>query len=437
MIVKAFKYKSGPKSAQRLNLHLWNEKDQRVELFETKNLYVPDSEAGMRVMRCLQQGSKNAEIVFWHIVISPITTLNAIDRARVVNLVVSEFRAETHPLMVWSHNEKPRARQGGGANHLHFVLGHICSVTLRALDMRNYLLRLQKIMAIAAYDIEGMTALTPFHRSIAAYLIKDGRGEVAAWLTDLAAAAPSRRHPRMTDAMRRSAAAVNFALPSFQAELERLWVTDASEEALTDFLSSAGVSARRGDRSPHAILLYRGDLLVGVMNSILRRPSFPVYEEAMLRFPGLFNKPRITVDAPRTSSRHSREAATLRQEKTERLGAVLRDVRRKVLHLTYPRAKPLHETLGAETERIAALKKFTRGIAILEKSIDLLWKDNHWLSAPIEALLEHSKRLVMYDKPSLAAKPSTQEKVQAPPGNEDLASAQDEDEMTVGQLLRP
>src|SRR5260370_21963989 len=157
MIAKAFKYKSGSKSAQRLKQHLWKDEGQRVELFETRNLYVPDSEAGMRVMRCIQQGSKNAEIVFWHIIISPVTTVNEADRACVVNLVIAELRAEAHPLMVWSHNEKPRARQGGGGNHTHMVLGHISPVTFRALDMRNYVQRLQKVMAVAAFEIEGKT----------------------------------------------------------------------------------------------------------------------------------------------------------------------------------------------------------------------------------------------------------------------------------------
>ena len=79
MIIKAFKYGSGKESARRLNRHLWKQEDQRVEWSETRNLYVRDTEAGMRVMRRLQGGSL-AKIVFWHIVISPRTMLNEIDR---------------------------------------------------------------------------------------------------------------------------------------------------------------------------------------------------------------------------------------------------------------------------------------------------------------------------------------------------------------------
>ena len=64
MIIKAFKYKSGKEGARRLNRHLWKQEGQRVEWSEMRNLYVRDTEAGMRVMRCLKEGSK-AEIVFW------------------------------------------------------------------------------------------------------------------------------------------------------------------------------------------------------------------------------------------------------------------------------------------------------------------------------------------------------------------------------------
>src|SRR4051794_14421460 len=188
MIIKAFKYKSGKEGARRLNRHLWKQEGQRVEWSEMRNLYVRDTEAGMRVMRCLKEGSK-AEIVFWHIVISPRTKLNGLDRKRVVDLVIAALRADTHPLMVLSHLDKLRARRGGAADHLHLVLGHVCPITSRALDMRNHVQRLQKAMAIAAFEIESTIALGPFHPAIATHLIKEGRGDVAAWLTDLAATA--------------------------------------------------------------------------------------------------------------------------------------------------------------------------------------------------------------------------------------------------------
>ena len=390
MIIKAFKYKSGKKGAQRLNRHLWKQEDQRVEWSETRNLYVRDTEAGMRVMRCLKEGSQ-AEIVFWHIVISPRTKLNEIDRKRVVDLVIAELRADTHPLMVLSHLDKLRARPGGAAGHLHLVLGHVCPITFRALDMRNHLQRLRKVMAIAAFEIEGTIALGPFHGGIAAYLIKEGRGDVAAWLTDLAATAPPPRRPRMTDAMRRAAAAVGFGLPSFQAQLERLWHAGAPEAEFTAFLSGAEVTVRRGDRSPHAVLFYHKGIQVGVLHHILRQPSLGVSEGAMQRYPDLCTGPWATAEAPKETSK---TLATLRQEKTDKLEASLRGLRREMLDLTYTRAKSSHTVGDAARPTTDRIEKLTHAVAIFEGAIDLMWEDDSWISRPIEALLSHSKRLL-------------------------------------------
>lgn len=437
MIVKAFKYKSGLKNAQRLDQHLWKDKDQRAELSEIRNLYVPNSEAGMRVMRCLQQGS-NAEIVFWHIIISPTTTLNGSDRTKVVNSVLAELGAESHPLLVWSHFEKPRARKGGGACHWHLVLGHISPETGLALDMRNHVPRLQKVMAIASFDIEGQTTVSPFHRSIVAYLSKEGRDDVAAWLTDLAVTTPCLQRPRMMDAMRRSAAAVGFELPVFQAKLESLWVTGATEEIFADFLSSFGVSVRRGDHSPHAILLYREDLLVGVVNRILRRPSLPVYEEAMMRFPDLFNNPRTVATTSRYRRSTSQEVA-LRQEKIDKLEKMLRNLKTEVLMLTYNPPKPLRVASEGEVKPVAErLERLIRSVAVLETSITLLWDDDHWASVPIDKLLKSANHLLTLDKPSPAARTvtrngGTEMKLEIE-GRDD---AGDEDEMSMGPALRP
>src|ERR1700730_3917032 len=110
MIVKAYKYKGSLSDARRLNEHLWkSDGGQRPELSETKNLYVADTLPGMRVMQCLQRASRS-QIAFWHIIVSPTTTLDQKDRTRVVSLIITELQAEDHPLMIWSHNEKPRAR---------------------------------------------------------------------------------------------------------------------------------------------------------------------------------------------------------------------------------------------------------------------------------------------------------------------------------------
>ena len=396
MIVKAYKYKGGPSDARRLNEHLWKSEGQRPELSETRHLYVADTLAGMRVMQSLQRGS-DAQIAFWHIIVSPTTTANESDRTRVVNLIISELKAEAHPLMVLSHHEKARARRGGGASHFHFVLGHVSPVTGLALNMRNHVQRLQKVAAIAAFDIEGQTSVSSYHRSVVTYLSIEGRPDVARWLMDLARKTSPLQQPRMTDAMRRSAAAVGFKLPSFQAKLQRLWNSGASEQVFDELLSDAGVMMRQGERSPDSILLYRDDLLVGVLNRILRQPRSPVYEEATVRFPGLFGKLRIVGDISKSGPTSIEK---LRQKTTDRLEAMLRRMRTKILVLTY---NPPHPKKGPEGNKIPIaeqLQKLAEGEAIFDSAIDLLWSDDHWVSKPIEKLLGYSKHVLSPDPPS-------------------------------------
>ena len=112
---------------------------------------------------------------------------------------------------------------------------------------------------------------------------------------------------------------------------------------------------------------------------------------------------------------------------------MLRRIRREVLDLTYTQKKPLYETFGDGTERIAdRLKRLSRGAAIFETSIDLLWEDERWVSAPIEELLAYSKRLLTSDEPSR----DTKEEAEMQPGVEGPAGGEDEDEMSMGRLLR-
>jgi hypothetical protein len=427
MIVKAYKYKGSLSDARRLNEHLWkSDGSQRPELSETKNLYVADTLAGMRVMQCLQRASRS-QIAFWHIIVSPTTTLEQKDRTRVVSLIITELKAEDHPLMIWSHHEKPRARRGGGASHFHCVLGHVSPITGLALDMRNHVQKLQKVGVVAGYDIEGQTSVSSYHRSIVSHLSREGRPDVARWLTDLVRKASPLQQPRMTDAMRRSAAAVGFELPSFQAKLQRLWNSGAWEQAFDDLLSEAGVTIRRGNRSPDSILLYRGDLLVGVLDRILRQPRSPVYEEATVRFPGLFGKPRIVADIPKPTS----SIEKLRQETTDRLEAMLRRMRTETLKLTYNPPHPKGGPEGDEKPIAERLKRLAEGEAIFDSAIDLLcWSNDRWVSAPIEELLNYSNCLLTRDKPTAPPGPTTHDReTKAAHPTEDSAVVLDEDEV--------
>jgi hypothetical protein len=196
----------------------------------------------------------------------------------------------------------------------------------------------------------------------------------------------------MTDAMRRSAAAVGFELPSFQAKLQRLWNSGASEQAFDKLLSDTGVVIRRGDRSPDTVLLYRGDLLVGVLNRILRQPRSVVYEEASVRFPGLFGKPRIVGDI--SASDPTSRIEKLRQETTDRLDAMLRRLRIEILVLTYNPLHPKEDPEGSDIPIAERLQKLTEGEAIFDRALDLLWSDDHWVSEPIVKLLGYSKHVL-------------------------------------------
>jgi hypothetical protein len=426
MIVKAYKYKSSLADARRLNEHLWKNQGQHPELSETRHLYAADTLAGMRVMQALQRGSR-AKISFWHITVSPITTLNETDRTRVVDLIITELKAESHPLMVLSHNEKPRARRGGGARHFHFILGHVSPTTGLALDMRNHVQRLQKVAAIAAFDIEGQTSVSSFHRSIVTHLSSE-RPDVARWLADLARKAPPLQQPRMTDAMRRSAAAIGFKLASFQAKLLRLWNRGASEQEFDELLSEARVMIRLGDRLPDSILLYRGAFLVGVLNNILRQPRSIVYEEAIVRFPGLFGKPWIVGDISKPNPTSSIEK--LRQETTDRLEAMLRRMRTETLMLTYNPPDPKGRPEGDENPIAERLMKLAEGEAIFDGAIDLLWLDDRWVSAPIEDLIVYSRRTLTADIPSPLVGPGAQGKeAESQRPTEDSADFLDEDEV--------
>jgi hypothetical protein len=392
MIVKAYKYKG---SARRLSEYLSRDTHQRTEQCETRNLYVANTLDGMRVMQCLQRASR-AQIAFWHIIISPATKLEAEDRTRLLDLIITELQATDHPLIVWSHNEKHRARRGGAPTHFHCILGHVSPTTGLALDMRNHAPRLQKTAAVAAFDLEGQTSISLYHDSIVTHLIREGRPDVARWLTDLKGASPPQQS-RMTDTMRRSAAAEGLDLASFYAELQRVWNSGASEQTFDKLFSSAGVMIRQGDRSRDSVLLYRRDHLIGVLHRILQQPRTLMYRAASARFSALFDKPIDADDIPETTPTSRIEK--LRQKMTDDIEVVLRRMRIETLKLTYnpPDAKV---GSGDTRKRIAErLQKLARGEAILDRAIELLWSDDAWASAPTKRLIIHAGRSLKVDKP--------------------------------------
>jgi hypothetical protein len=457
MIGRAFPYNGSEAEARQLDSHLWKDDGQRPDLSELRNLFVHDSGQGMAVMAALRAAS-NAKIAFWHIIVSPRKTLDAKERATVVDLVIAELKAVAHPLMVFSHNEKPRARQGGGGNHLHLVLGHVSPVSFRALDMRQYAPRLHKV---AAYQIEGVATASPWHKSIVRTLRAEGNLQVAAWLVDSLGEAPVLKRPRMTDSMRRSAQAAGFALPSFQAGLARLWTTGAAQPDLEAFLSENGVAIRAG-RSPHRVAFYHGELFLGTLDRILRLDPATVYDQAKLRFPGLLgaNAVQAFSESIRNSKMHqpeqpkrlevpgsTRRLDLERQRKVDDLEEKLACLRLERLHLIYDRARaypqaevpvlsgapllqpdhlldhdgqsrPRDETPYTanphavdrgrlQGEMADHIKRLLHAEAILEAAVLALWQDHRWISESSLELLRFAEKSVTSCNVNAAARAGT------------------------------
>jgi hypothetical protein len=437
MIGRAYSYVGSEADARRLDAHLWKDDGQRPELSDVRNLLVHDTGQGMAVLAALKAAS-NAKIAFWHIIVSPRKTLNQEERDAVVDLIIAEFAAGEHPLMVFSHNDKPRARKGGGANHLHLLLGHVSPVSFRALNMRQHAPRLHKVMALTAYQVEGVATASPWHKSIVGALRAEGHPHVADWLVDSLGEAPIIKAPRMTDSMRRSAQRAKFPLPFFQAGLERCWNTGAAQSEFGAFLSQNEVVIRAA-RSPTVIAFYHGALFVGALHRILRQDSKVVYEEAKRRFPQMLGASAVQAlsdvqssgierpklwEVPGPTRRRSLDL----QRKVDDLEDKLASLRVERLHLIYqlasgssPRHDPVSEAdflldpdrqsrahrdtpnrqnapvversrLHGETaDRI---KRLLHAEAVLDTAVMLLWMDPHWMGKSSHELLRFAKRVV-------------------------------------------
>jgi hypothetical protein len=455
MIGRAYPYNGSEADARRLDCHLWKDDGQRPKLSEIRNLFVHGSADGMAVMAALRAAS-NAKIAFWHIIVSPRKTLNQKERVTVVDLVIAELKATEHPLMVFSHNEKPRARKGGGANHLHLVLGHVSPVSFRALDMRQHAPRLHKVMALAAYHVEGVATASPWHKSIVMTLRGEGNPHVADWLVDSLGEAPVLRHPRMTDRMRRSTQASGFALASFQAGVERLWTMGATQSEMEAFSSANGVAIQTG-QSPTMIVFYHGALFLGTLDRILRQDARTVYEEAKHRVPRLLGAGAVQAFSDVRSSGMqgpeqpeklqvpalTRPQSLARQRKVDQLEDKLTSLRLERLHLVYeglsgshrpgaaalsprPLSEPgiLLDHDGQSRERAETsypanphpieggtpqdtmadrINRLLHAEAILETAVMALWQDHSWTSASFLELMRFAEKTVNFRKVSAVA----------------------------------
>ncbi|MBR1174285.1 hypothetical protein JQ617_10000 [Bradyrhizobium sp. KB893862 SZCCT0404] len=399
MIARAFSYRGSLTDARRLDAHLWKEKDQRPVLVETRNLCVRQTVEGMQVMAALTAAS-HAEIAFWHLYVSPRKTLTAAEAAKVVDLVVTELAAHDHPMMVFAHHDKPRA--GGGANHLHLVIGHVSPRTFRALDMRHHAPRLHKVMALAAYLIEGEAVPSRWQKSIVEALRADGHGHVADWLIDELGVVPVIKAPRMTDSMRRAAQAADFPLAGFQPGLERLWKSPATEAEIAAFLERNGVAVGRGNTANVIAFRYE-NLFVGSLHRILRQDASTVHQEAQRRIPGLLDSGESVAPdaapscAPRELLRPSDAERQARLDLQKRIDAVegqLAGLKTKRLSLIYrpghagSRDRKSQEAVAARIHRLA------RAESILDEAISLLWRDAGWMARSDLELMQAAEQIV-------------------------------------------
>lgn len=387
--------------AGRLDAHLWKEKDQHPHLIEMRNLCVHCTLDGMQVMAALKARSR-ADIAFWHIYISPRRSLTPAEATKVVDLAVDELRAHRHPLMILAHGEKPRARMGGGANHLHCVLGHVSPVDFRALDMRHHGPRLHKAMAVAAYMTGSEAVAGHWHESIVEALRTDGKGHVADWLIDTLGAVPVIRPPRMSDSMRRSAQAAGFPLARFQAGLERLWKSGGTEPDISLFLSGHGVAIVRGN-SVGIFALYHKKLFVGALDRILRQDSSLVHAEAQRRIPQLLAcaESRVSDDTPSPSSPElwklsdvGRNDSLKLQRRVDVIEEQLASLRTERLSLIYQPSQASSRKEESQDNIVDRINRLVRAESVLEIAVSLLWQDLAWATKSEVELMQAAVKIV-------------------------------------------
>ncbi|WP_456674837.1 hypothetical protein [Bradyrhizobium sp. RDM12] len=352
----------------------------------------------MQVMAALTAASR-AEIAYWHLYVSPRKTLTAAEAAKAVELVVTEFKAHDHPLMVFAHNDKPRA--GGGANHLHLLMGHVSPITFRALDMRHHAPRLHKVMALAAYLIEGKAVPSRWQKSIVETLRADGQDHVADWLIDELGVVPVINAPRMTDSMRRSAQAAGFPLAGFQSQLERLWKSAATEAEIALFLYRNGVVVRRGNAA-NVIAFHHEKLSVGSLHRILRQAALVVHQEAQRRIPRLLEADEsIAHDAAPSHawaellkpSDAERRARLDLQKRIDAIEGQLAGLKTERLSLIY---QPGHAGSREQfqDEIVTRTRRLARAESILEEAISLLWQDARWMARSELELMRAAEQIV-------------------------------------------
>src|SRR5690606_27704210 len=106
----------------------------------------------------------NAQVACHHVTISPRSRLSDEQRDEAVSRILAAFDAEDHAYVLWEHDEKTRATEGGSEQHFHLVYAHIGD-DLLALDDRQSFAKLEAVARTLEVDFG--ESLTPSRRTSA------------------------------------------------------------------------------------------------------------------------------------------------------------------------------------------------------------------------------------------------------------------------------
>src|SRR5690606_23836188 len=181
-----------------------------------------------------------------------------------VGRILAAFGAEDHAYVLWEHDEKTRAADGGSEQHFHLVYAHVGDDLLALDDSHSY----QKLEAVArTLECDFGESLTPSRRTaaVAARLVEIGREDVAGLLPR----PPEPPRSSMTSGMRAAADRKGVDLPAAQAVIRAAWEASDTPQAFTHALVEGGFSLAPG-RKEGVFVVSSGDIEVGALDRILK-----------------------------------------------------------------------------------------------------------------------------------------------------------------------
>jgi hypothetical protein len=268
MIAVAVAHDGKSGGATKLLAHLQKQDGQVVRIALAQNLPSNQHDHTIELMLMLRDGSPRADIALWHIAISPRRRLTGEELMFVLRDIDREFGTEHHPKLVFEHDGKFRAIDGGADHHFHLLLGHV-GPKLRAINSSHFLRRLEKVMRLAEFRLREPATLGRHHVAVLSALRKQGQQDVANWLVKAFGERPESPIARMTSSQRNLAKKADLCLPKIIANLRRSWGGKDRSDEFVRSLTQAGMKLVYGDQTG-ALLLQYGGLTLGALNRFLR-----------------------------------------------------------------------------------------------------------------------------------------------------------------------